>query len=40
VRQARFNPVLVSTEGAWVLQADVHVVPVPAPPADPVRSLT
>jgi acyl-CoA synthetase (NDP forming)/RimJ/RimL family protein N-acetyltransferase len=40
VRQARFNPVLVSPAGAWVLQADVHVVPPPTAPVDPVRSLT
>jgi acyl-CoA synthetase (NDP forming)/GNAT superfamily N-acetyltransferase len=40
VGRARLNPILVSPEGVWVLDASVHVGPLAAPPVAPVRTLT
>jgi acyl-CoA synthetase (NDP forming)/RimJ/RimL family protein N-acetyltransferase len=40
LERARLNPILVSPDAAWVLQADVHLAPAPTGPYDPVRALT
>ena len=39
LRRARLNPVLVSTDGVWVLHAEVHVAPVDRAPVAPIRNL-
>ena len=39
LRRARLNPLLVSTDGPWVLHAEVHVAPVDRTPVAPVRNL-